>query len=136
VEVPAQPQRVYYGVFPGPKGLPLKGHMKKLLATAVGTLSLAVVFAIAQDNTSSVEVTDIRGSKHVVVGFDNGWESGRRVFAGLPFVDANVTPPSSKAMLTLVTVELHTPEGQAKIRKAATERGIEERTLNSFTPCS
>lgn len=85
---------------------------------------MAVVFAIAQDNPSTIEVTDVRGSKHVVVGFDNGWESGRRVFAGLPFIDVNGPLFSSKAMQTLVTVELHTPEGQAKIRKVAAARGI------------
>jgi hypothetical protein len=75
-------------------------------------------------NPLAIEVTDVRGSKHVVVGFDSGWQSGRTFFLDLPFTDVNGPLLSSEAMETLVAVELHTPEDQAKMDKVANARRL------------
>lgn len=138
---------MYYGaVSERKKELPGNAmrRIKMLLVAAVGTLSLAVVVAMAQDNSSGskaasgIEITDVRGKKHVVMDYGNG---SRFFRAGLPF-DDNITDdyptnPNGKgfwaraeALKTVIAVELHTPEDQAKIRKAALDRGMRESELD------
>jgi hypothetical protein len=115
-------------------------HLRTLFASAVLALSLALVFAMAQDTppkaTSTIEVTDVRGTKHVVMDYGNG---SRFFRAGLPF-DDNITDDypkngkgfwdRAKSLKTAIAVELHTPEDQAKIRKAALGRGMRDSELD------
>jgi hypothetical protein len=110
---------------------------KTLLLTVVVALFLAVVSSTAQSNsgasktTSTIEVTDVRGTKHIVTDYGNG---SRFFRAGLPFDDISDDYPKNgkgfwdkaKSLKTAIAVELHSPEDQAKIRKAALDRGMSQ----------
>jgi hypothetical protein len=113
--------------------------LKALLAASGFALTLTALFAMAQDDshdskaaTSAVEITDTHGRKHVVTDYSNG---ARFVSAGLPF-DDNITDDypkgrkgfweRAKPLKTAIAVELHDPEGQARIRKIALSRGMRD----------
>jgi hypothetical protein len=94
-------------------------HVNKLFIMILGYSLLAVVFAIAQDNpgdtnkTSGLEITDVHGTKHVVMNCENG---SRFFDSGTPFDENEISGRSwSETMRRLIAVELHTPDEQAKI---------------------
>jgi hypothetical protein len=110
--------------------------LRVLFVTIVGSLSCSAFVSLAQQNhggpssASPIEVTDARGIKHKLVDYNNG---SRFLDAGLPF-DDNITDDykvSSKGfwaratgLRTVVAVELHTPEEQAKIHEVNVRRGM------------
>jgi len=101
--------------------------MKNLVISVVVTLSLVVVSAMADDNTgvakktSAIEITDVRGTKHIVMNCESDLGFG----GGLVFDHLDDDFYSrAKLMKTLIAVELHTPEAQEKIFKVAVDRGM------------
>ena len=72
---------------------------------------MAVVFAMAQDNSSAsnevsgIEITDVHGTKHVVMNCENG---SRFVDSGTPFDEHGIDVSYwSEAMKRVIAVELH-----------------------------